>query len=120
MNVIILSFFLVASSCNHLTAIDCSSRDFEFARCSIPGAGEITDLSVTRKYSRSSCRYDWSYGHQGGQVWVNHGCRAQFAVCYNTVSNCINYFYTRCETYKMMNEDISDLVKLYSCLSNSE
>ena len=104
MSRIILSFFLVASSCNHLTAIDCSSRDFAFARCSIPGAGEITSLSVTRKYSRSSCTYDWSYGHQGGQVWVNQGCRAQFAVCYNTVSNFINGLlhpaWSCCENYK--------------------
>ena len=76
----------MASSCNNLITIQCSSHSYAFARCRVQGDGEITEMRMVRKYSRSKCTYDWSYGHQGGQVWVNHGCRAQFAVCYDLVS----------------------------------
>ena len=76
----------MVSSCTHLTTVDCSSHGYRFAQCRVPGAGLITSITVARKYSRSSCTLGRSYGPLGGNIWVHHGCRAQFAVCYETVS----------------------------------
>ena len=67
--------------------IDCSSRNYRYELCTVPGATTVTAVTLSNKYSRSSCSLGSSYGSGGNKVWVNHGCRGQFWVCYRwTVS----------------------------------
>ncbi|MFY2763864.1 DUF3011 domain-containing protein [Arenimonas sp. MALMAid1274] len=59
---------------------ECESRDDEYTRCtagSIRGRGHV---EIVRQLSKSQCRYGYSWGVERNQVWVDHGCRAEFGV----------------------------------------
>lgn len=57
--------------------IDCSSGDRRLTRCRvrIPNSAQIV-----RQYSSASCTYGTSWGYDRRGIWVDKGCRAQFAV----------------------------------------
>ena len=40
----------------------------------------ITDIHLTSRRSGSACTEGYSFGYTGTSIWVNHGCRATFAV----------------------------------------
>ena len=55
----------------------CESRNDRRNFCSIPKRGHV---EVYRQLSSRSCSHGRSWGVQGGEVWVDDGCRAEFAV----------------------------------------
>ncbi|KAK6172208.1 hypothetical protein SNE40_015922 [Patella caerulea] len=63
-----------------------SSSGYRYNSKVIIGATRILTMDVKRKLSRSSCNSGYSYGHNGNTIWVNHGCRAIFTICYEGIS----------------------------------
>jgi hypothetical protein len=55
----------------------CESRDDRRQYCSIPTRGHV---EVFKQRSSSPCTYGRSWGVNGDRVWVDDGCRAEFAV----------------------------------------
>ena len=84
---IMLLFYLFSFISDECRSLDCSSSNYKFASCALPGAAVITHIAVTRKYSRSPCHDGYSYGPGSGSIWVNRGCRARFNVCYERSKN---------------------------------
>ena len=59
----------------------CESRNNGMTRCATNTLGGV---QLMRRISDAGCEYgrDWGYDRDG--IWVNHGCRAEFAVPGNT------------------------------------
>ena len=59
------------------TLVLCESIDGKRGHCAADVSGGVR---LSRQISNSSCRFgrDWSYDKNG--IWVNNGCRAEFAV----------------------------------------
>lgn len=57
--------------------ISCSSDDGRRHYCNAGSGGRIR---LARQRSESPCREGYSWGSDGGGVWVDHGCRADFTV----------------------------------------
>ena len=57
--------------------VRCESRDYRHTYCPVPTYG---DVQLRNERSRSACYYgrSWGYDHRG--IWVDRGCRADFAV----------------------------------------
>ena len=56
----------------------CESRNNNYTNCN---SGRVRgQVEVYRQLSRNSCSYGQSWGMDGGRVWVDKGCRAEFAV----------------------------------------
>lgn len=56
----------------------CGSVNNRFTYCD---NGRVRgQVEVYRQLSRNSCSYGQSWGVDGGRVWVDKGCRAEFAV----------------------------------------
>ena len=64
---------------------DLDSWGFGYAQKDIAGP-EITSMEVHEKRSKSSCDVNKSFGFKGQRMWVHHGCRATFKICYPAVS----------------------------------
>jgi hypothetical protein len=57
---------------------ECGSRNNGFTYCD---NGRVRgQVEVYRQLSRSACTYGQSWGMDGGRLWVDRGCRAEFAV----------------------------------------
>lgn len=57
---------------------ECESRNNGFTYCN---NGRVRgQVEVYRQLSRSPCNYGQSWGTENGRVWVDKGCRAEFAV----------------------------------------
>lgn len=57
----------------------CESQNNRYAYCST-GGGRRGHVEIYRQLSDRRCVYGQNWGTQGSQVWVNDGCRAEFAV----------------------------------------
>jgi Protein of unknown function (DUF3011) len=57
--------------------LSCSSDDGHRHYCSADSGGRIR---LVQQRSESACREGYSWGSDGRGVWVDHGCRADFAV----------------------------------------
>lgn len=58
--------------------VRCESRDNDDQYCPARiGHGRV---EIQRQLSRSACRFNSSWGYDRNGVWVNQGCRADFAV----------------------------------------
>jgi hypothetical protein len=55
----------------------CESRSSRLTYCSVPTRGHV---EVYKQRSSSPCTYGRSWGVDGNRVWVDDGCRAEFAV----------------------------------------
>jgi len=55
----------------------CESRNDRRNYCSIPGRGHV---EIYKQRSSKPCRHGHSWGVEGNSVWVEDGCRAEFAV----------------------------------------
>jgi hypothetical protein len=57
--------------------VRCESKDYRYRYCSVRTYG---DVKLTHERSHSACRYGrtWGFDHRG--IWVDRGCRADFAV----------------------------------------
>ncbi|WP_396617229.1 DUF3011 domain-containing protein [Lysobacter soli] len=58
--------------------VRCDSNDNRYQQCAIDGR----DARLVRQYSKSACVEGRSWGVGRGFVWVNNGCRAEFATGY--------------------------------------
>lgn len=57
---------------------ECESRNNNFTYCN---NGRVRgQVEVYRQLSKSRCVYGQSWGNDNGRVWVDNGCRAEFAV----------------------------------------
>ena len=57
---------------------ECESRNNNFTYCN--NARVRGQVEVYRQLSSSRCVYGQSWGNDNGRVWVDKGCRAEFAV----------------------------------------
>jgi Protein of unknown function (DUF3011) len=57
--------------------VSCSSGDMHYHTCSV---GPNSGIRLVRQRSESPCERGRSYGVRGNQIWVDHGCRAEFEV----------------------------------------
>jgi hypothetical protein len=57
--------------------VSCSSDDMHLHTCAV---GPNHGVRMVRQRSDSPCERGRSYGVRGNQVWVDHGCRADFEV----------------------------------------
>lgn len=55
----------------------CASGDYRFQRCAFPVGGRV---ELVRQLSQSNCQFNRSWGYDRDGIWVNRGCRAEFAV----------------------------------------
>ena len=74
------------SSCDGSTIIHCASNGMQYNTCEIQGASHITSIVVDRQISNSPCNFCSSFGVADNVIWVDNGCRADFAICYSTVT----------------------------------
>ena len=57
--------------------ISCSSDDGKRHYCSANGHGRA---QLVRQRSESACTEGYSWGSDNQGIWVDHGCRADFAI----------------------------------------
>ena len=57
--------------------ITCSSDDMRRHYC---GVGATAGVQLLRQRSDAACRQGYSWGYDRRGIWVDHGCRADFAV----------------------------------------
>ena len=58
--------------------VRCESRDNQDQYCAARiGRGRV---EIQRQLSKSACRFNSSWGYDRHGIWVNQGCRADFAV----------------------------------------
>lgn len=57
--------------------VSCSSDDGRRHYCGTQGSGRVR---LIKQRSDSPCREGYSWGSDGRGIWVDHGCRADFAV----------------------------------------
>jgi hypothetical protein len=57
--------------------VRCESRDYRYSYCPVSTYG---DVQLRHERSYGACHYgrSWGYDHRG--IWVDRGCRADFAV----------------------------------------
>ena len=73
---LVLVALLVFSSRSSAQTISCSSDDGHRHYC----AADTRDgVSLVNQKSESPCRQGYSWGSDGRGIWVDHGCRAEFA-----------------------------------------
>lgn len=60
--------------------VRCSSGDYRFERCFIPG--RIRHVELVRQRSNIDCSLGRSWGYERNSIWVDRGCRADFLVYY--------------------------------------
>ena len=70
----------------------CSSSNLQKKYCDIdldeiPDNSEISSVKVKKKYSRSPCTFNVTYGFSDTTIWVNKGCRAKFKVCFQQIKS---------------------------------
>ena len=59
------------------TIIPCNSRKNKYQFCAAPVRNYV---ELVQQRSKSSCRFNKSWGYDRKGVWVNKGCRADFAI----------------------------------------
>ena len=57
--------------------VRCESNDGRYQECAAPRGGRLV---VSRQLSDTACVEGRTWGSRGGSVWVQGGCRAEFAV----------------------------------------
>jgi hypothetical protein len=58
--------------------LTCSSNDNRYNFCRIGGGAR--QVQIRRQLSQSQCRYNYSWGWRSDGIWVDRGCRAEFAI----------------------------------------
>ena len=81
----IIFIYILGLGC---ATVDCSSNDNtkEGVLCPVPNAAFIFYITLHKEYSTSSCEFGHGYGKGIELIWVNHGCRGRFRVCFYTGS----------------------------------
>jgi hypothetical protein len=62
--------------------VTCSSEGYHYASCTVGGDGDIVDARLVDQLSHPPgyCTQGASWGFTQDYIWVDHGCRAEFAV----------------------------------------
>ncbi|MBP2647085.1 MAG: hypothetical protein H6Q77_709 [Gemmatimonadetes bacterium] len=60
-----------------LRIITCQSQDGRYSRCFAPTEGQVT---LHRQLSNTTCVLNRNWGFDANGVWVDNGCRGEFAV----------------------------------------
>ncbi|WP_206681846.1 DUF3011 domain-containing protein [Mesorhizobium sp. NZP2298] len=55
----------------------CSSSNYRYSYCGIDTRGGV---QLTNRLSKSRCQFGTSWGYDGGGIWVDKGCSAQFLI----------------------------------------
>ncbi|XP_012946256.1 lectin ADEL-like [Aplysia californica] len=60
------------------------SWNYKYAKKKVAGAALFLNMTVEGRQSAASCDLDKSFGfyNENSTVWVDHGCRADFNICY--------------------------------------
>lgn len=72
-----LSFLPDAASAASVSRMVCASTGYRYSYCPIDTSGGV---QLTNRLSKSNCRLGKSWGYDGGGVWVDKGCSAEFLV----------------------------------------
>ncbi|MGZ8868714.1 MAG: DUF3011 domain-containing protein [Thermoanaerobaculia bacterium] len=59
------------------STVICESADGSYRECRLEGAGVAT---LTRQMSDRNCIEGQTWGYRDGKIWVDKGCRGQFAI----------------------------------------
>ena len=62
--------------------MNCSSVNFYYNECPVPGADEVTKIKLSQNFSREACQFELSFGFRAKAVWVTEGCSGEFYVCH--------------------------------------
>lgn len=60
--------------------IQCNSQGYRYNTCATRSRGRIVTIQLIRQLSRTKCEYGRTYGVSGNYIWVDQGCRGDFAV----------------------------------------
>lgn len=69
----------LASNTARAQTFNCSSNG-QYQQCRIPGSGNPQDVRLVKQLSREACIQGKTWGVRGNNVWVDRGCRADFAL----------------------------------------
>lgn len=69
----------VAQQGTEIERFVCESEDNRHNECRYRSSGDVT-VHVVRQISSTRCTFDENWGTFDGGVWVDYGCRAEFAV----------------------------------------
>lgn len=58
--------------------VRCESQGDRYTDCRLPNG--VSRVQLVRTLSRSACVEGSSWGFRNGQIWVNNGCRGEFAL----------------------------------------
>ncbi len=58
-------------------SVVCESYDRRTTHCPVRVRREV---ELIEQYSSAECRYNWSWGYDSSGIWVDRGCRGEFAV----------------------------------------
>ncbi|XP_035827685.1 lectin ADEL-like [Aplysia californica] len=71
------------------------SWSYEYSEKIVENATWVLNMTVVDRQSATECTLGESFGYQKATLWVNHGCRAAFKVCYLPVRS------TKCKVLTM-------------------
>lgn len=60
--------------------IQCNSQGYRYNTCATRSRGRIVTIQLIRQLSKTRCVYGRTYGVSGNSIWVDQGCRGDFAV----------------------------------------
>ncbi|MER9404482.1 DUF3011 domain-containing protein [Mesorhizobium caraganae] len=72
-----LSLLPAAAQAAGVKRVVCSSADYRYSYC---GVDTRRGVQLTSRLSKARCQYGKSWGYDGGGIWVDNGCSAEFAV----------------------------------------
>lgn len=55
----------------------CESKQYKRQTCPVPVRAHV---HLMRKLGRAECRFNATWGYDYGEIWVDQGCRAEFAI----------------------------------------
>lgn len=73
----VVVLFALGGTASAQTVVTCESDGGRYRECDIDGIGRV---ALTRRLSEAACIEGESWGYRDGKVWVNKGCRAEFAL----------------------------------------
>ncbi|XP_005101559.1 lectin ADEL isoform X2 [Aplysia californica] len=85
--VVILALFSVLAAAQATYPDECDtirveSWSYKYAEKVVQDASYVLNMTVVDRQSAADCTLGESFGYQKATLWVDHGCRADFKVCY--------------------------------------
>lgn len=73
---LVISLITVANAADYVV---CESDQDRRRYCNIRSAQDV-DIEISRQLSKSACSEGYSWGRDDRGIWVDNGCRAEFAI----------------------------------------